>query len=74
MIGFGATPLQAEAAEHDEDDRGDREDWDGLRRDDPSSSERSSVGTWTMPTASRMPTEVPMTKPSKVDESVIQLW
>ena len=38
------------------------------------SSERSSVGTWTMPTASRMPSAVPMTKPSRVEESVTQLW
>ena len=35
---------------------------------------RSSVATWTMPTAIRMPSAVPKAKPSSVDESVTQAW
>ena len=35
---------------------------------------RSSVVTWTMPTAIRMPSPVPKAKPSRVDESVTQEW
>jgi hypothetical protein len=37
------------------------------------SNERSRVGTWTMPTASRMPNAVPMPKPSSVEDRVTQL-
>ena len=37
-------------------------------------SDLSSAREWTMPTASRMPSSVPRTKPSSVEESVIQAW
>ena len=35
---------------------------------------RSSAATWTMPTASTMPSTVPKAKPSSVEESVTQAW
>ncbi|MNL87587.1 hypothetical protein D3C87_2168130 [compost metagenome] len=34
---------------------------------------RSSDFTWTMPTAMTMPSRVPMTKPARVEESVMPL-
>ena len=34
----------------------------------------SKVRRWTMPVAKRMPSPVPMAKPSKVEESVTQAW
>ena len=37
-------------------------------------SERSSVGTCTMPSASTQPRAVPSTKPSMAEESVTQPW
>ena len=37
-------------------------------------SERSSVWKWTIPTASATPSTVPIRKPSRVEDSVIQEW